>query len=489
MTDPTRGDQSEARQRWTAADAQMLRDTAETAISYLRGVADRRVHPLATPSELRPLFGGPLPEHGDAPAEVLHALTEAGERGTVASAGPRYFGFVIGGSLPATVAADWLTSAWDQNAALYTLSPAAAVAEEVVAGWLLDLFDLPRGSGVGFTTGCQMANFVGLAAARHAVLQRRGWDVEQRGLQGAPRVRVIVGAEAHVTATVALQMLGFGTQSLERIPTDDQGRMRPDALAETLAAGDADAPTIVSAQIGNVNTGAFDDIASIAEIVHRRDAAWLHVDGAFGLWARTVPDLQHLVAGLERADSWASDLHKWLNVPYDSGVAIVADAEAHRASMILTASYLIAASGDERDPQLYVPESSRRARGFTAYAALRSLGSRAVADLVRRCCALAVRMASALGREPGVAILNDVVLNQVLVRFGDDDELTRDVIRRVQEDGTCWLGGSIWQGKALMRISVSNWSTTEADADLSVEAILRCYREAREAREAREGPT
>ena len=471
---------STAPQRWTYEDAQMLRDTAETAIAYLQSVAERRVHPLTAPSELRPMFGGPLPEDGDAPTEVVRALAAAGDRGSVATAGPRYFGFVIGGALPAAVAADWLTSAWDQNAVLYTLGPAAAVAEEIVAGWLLELFDLPRDSGVGFTTGCQMANFVGLAAARHAVLQRRGWDVEQHGLQGAPRVRVIVGAETHVTAMVALQMLGFGTQTLERVPSDDQGRMRPDALAEALAAGDADAPTIVSAQIGNVNTGAFDDIAAIADIVHRRDAAWLHVDGAFGLWARAVPELSGLVTGLENADSWASDLHKWLNVPYDSGIVIVRDAEAHRASMILSASYLIAGSGDERDPQLYVPESSRRARGFTAYAGLRSLGSRGVADLVRRCCALAARMASALTWEAGVEILNEVVLNQVLVRFGDDDGLTRETIRRVQEDGTCWLGGSTWHGKAVMRISVSNWSTTEADADMSVEAILRCYRAARE---------
>jgi len=478
MTDAT-VKSTTASQRWTDEDAQMLRETAESAIAYLESLADRRVHPLSRPSDLRPLFGGTLPENGDAPGVVLRALATAGDRGSVATAGPRYFGFVIGGALPATVAADWLTSAWDQNAVLYTLGPAAAVAEEVVAGWLLDLFDLPRDSGVGFTSGCQMANFVGLAAARHAVLKQRGWDVEQQGLQGAPRVRVIVGAEAHVTATVALQMLGFGTATLERVPSDDQGRMRPDGLAQVLAAGEADAPTIVCAQIGNVNTGGFDDVAAIADLVHQRDASWLHVDGAFGLWARTAPQLRGLVPGLEAADSWASDLHKWLNVPYDSGIVIVRDAEAHRASMILSASYLIAASGDERDPQLYVPESSRRARGFTAYAALRSLGRNGLADLVQRCCRLATRMASALEREPGVEVLNEVVLNQVLVRFGDDDGLTRDTIRRVQEDGTCWLGGSVWHGKAVMRISVSNWSTTDADVDVSVEAILRCYRAAR----------
>ncbi|MEX2547017.1 MAG: aminotransferase class V-fold PLP-dependent enzyme [Chloroflexota bacterium] len=466
-------------ERWGAETADLLRQTADDAIDFLGTLPDRHVNAQATLAELRAAMGGELPKVGESAPDVVRSLATAANRGLVASAGPRYFGFVIGGSLPAALAADWLTSAWDQNAVLYTLSPAAAVAEEVVAGWLLDLFDLPRDSGVGFTTGCQMANFVGLAAARHSVLQRRDWDVEQQGLQGAPLVRVIVGAEAHVTATVALQMLGFGTAALERIPSDEQGRMRADALEEVLAAGDPDAPTIVSAQIGNVNTGAFDDVAALADIVHRRDAAWLHVDGAFGLWARTVPELQHLVRGLERADSWASDLHKWLNVPYDSGLVIVRDAAAHRASMILSASYLIAASGDERDPQLYVPESSRRARGFAVYAALRSLGRAGVQDLVRRCCSLAARMAQSLAAEPGVEILNDVVLNQVLVRFGDDDALTRDVVARVQADGTCWLGGSTWHGQAVMRISVSNWSTTEADADMSVEAILRCFRAAR----------
>jgi glutamate/tyrosine decarboxylase-like PLP-dependent enzyme len=323
-----------------------------------------------------------------------------------------------------------------------------------------------------------MANFVGLAAGRRAVLLRRGWDVEQQGLQDAPRVRVIVGGEAHVTATVALQMLGFGTQTLERVPTDDQGRMRPEELERVLASGDMDAPLIVSAQVGNVNTGACDDIAAIADILHRRDGTWLHVDGAFGLWARVDAQRRQLVNGLDLADSWASDLHKWLNVPYDSGLVIVRDAAAHRGSMILSAAYLTAAAADERDPQLYVPDSSRRARGFAVYAALRSLGRKGVADLVDRCCALAARFAERLAREPGVEVLNDVVLNQVLVRFGNSDEVTRDVIRRVQEDGTCWLGGTLWHGVAAMRISVSNWSTTEHDIDISGDAIVRCFRAA-----------
>jgi glutamate/tyrosine decarboxylase-like PLP-dependent enzyme len=463
---------------WGGELDDLLRSTADRAIDYLHTLPTRRVHPLAKPTDLRPILGDRLPDEGDAASEILASLERVGDAGVVASAGPRYFGFVIGGALPAALAADWLATAWDQDAVLYALSPAAAVAEDVVAEWLVDVFRLPAESSVGFTTGCQMANFVGLAAARRSVLLKRGWDFEQQGLQGAPRVRVVVGAEAHVTATVALQMLGFGTQSLERVAADDQGRLRVDDLERVLESGDRDAPLIVSAQAGNVNTGSFDDVGAIADLVHRHDAAWLHVDGAFGLWARTSSRLRPLVDGLDKADSWASDLHKWLNVPYDSGVVIVRDADAHRRSMMLSAAYLTAAAADERDPQWYVPESSRRARGFAVYAALRSLGRTGVTDLVDRCCALAVRMRDRLAREPGVTILNDVVLNQVLVRFGDDDGVTRDTIRRVQEDGTCWLGGTTWHGMAAMRISVSNWSTTEADIDVSADAIVRCFREA-----------
>src|SRR3954469_18477084 len=463
---------------WGEETADLLRSAADYAVDYLHTLPTRRVHPLAKPADLQTILGSELPQRGEDGEEILETLVAAGERGVVASAGPRYFGFVIGGSLPTALAADWLASAWDQDAVLYALSPAGAVAEDVAGKWLLELFELPRESSVGFTTGCQMANFVGLAAARRSVLLKRGWDVEQQGLQGAPPVRVIVGGEAHVTATVALQMLGFGTQTLERVPTDDQGRMRAADLADLLATGDQDAPLIVASQAGNVNTGSFDDIGAIADVVHRRDAAWLHVDGAFGLWARAEPGHRPLAQGMGTAYSWASDLHKWLNVPYDSGVVIVRDAEAHRGSMILSAAYLTAGAAEERDPQLYVPESSRRARGFAVYAALRSLGREGVADLVGRCCALAVRMRDRLAREPGVTILNDVVLNQVLVRFGDDDDLTRDTIRRVQEDGTCWLGGTTWHGAAAMRISVSNWSTRESDIDMSAEAIVRCFRAA-----------
>ncbi|MGI8928321.1 MAG: pyridoxal phosphate-dependent decarboxylase family protein [Candidatus Limnocylindrales bacterium] len=427
---------------------------------------------------MRAAMGGELPNVGELASDIMRRLASAADGGAIATAGPRYFGFVIGGSLPVALAADWFASAWDQNAAFYSLSPVAAVAEEIAARWLLDVLDLPRDATVGFTTGCQMANFVGLAAGRRSVLLRRGWDVDEKGLQGAPRVRVVVGGERHVTIPVALQMLGLGGQNVEVVAADEQGRMIPEALAETLDRGDRDAPTIVCAQAGNVNTGAFDPVAEVGQIVHGYEASWLHVDGAFGLWARVAPARRHLAAGLELADSWASDLHKWANVPYDSGLVIVRDAAAHRASMVLRASYLITAETDERDGSDYVPESSRRARGVPIYAALRSLGRDGLADLIERCCTLAARMADALGREPGVEVLNDVVLNQVLVRFGDHHQLTRDVVRRVQEDGTCWLGGSMWHDKAVMRISVSNWSTTEADADMSVEAILRCYRAA-----------
>ena len=463
--------------RWSAETASLLRDTAERAIDYLGGLPTRPVAPTATLAELREALGGPLPERGEHPAQVLRQLADGAEPGLMGMAGPRFFGFVIGGSLPAALAADWLTSAWDQNAGLYVSGPSNAVAEEVAAGWLLELFDLPRESSVGFTTGCQMANFAALAAARRHVLLRRGWNVEEQGLHGAPRVRVVAGDEVHVTIPIALQMLGLGTATLERVAADDQGRMRADALAEALAA-DAAAPTIVCAQVGNVNTGACDPLPEIAAVVRRHEGAWLHVDGAFGLWARTAPGLRHLVAGVELADSWASDSHKWLNVPYDSGLVIIRHAGAHRAAMMLHAAYLISAGGDERDPSDWVPEFSRRARGFPVYAALRSLGRSGVAELIERCSALARRMGERLASQPGVEVLNDVVLNQVLVRFGGDDELTRDVVARVQRDGTCWLGGSRWHDMAVMRISVSNWSTTEADADLSVDAILRCYRDA-----------
>ena len=464
----------------------LLRQTADLAADFLEGLDRRPVHATATHDELATALGGPLPDRGEAPGEVVAALAAAADPGIVASAGPRYFGFVVGGGLPGALAADWLASAWDQNAGLYALSPAASVAEEVAAGWLVDVFGLPAGSSVGFSTGATMASFTALAAGRHRVLERAGWNVEDDGLTRAPEIAVVVGVEAHVTIHVSLQMLGLGRSRVHTVAADGQGRMRADALRETLA-GLRDRPVLVCAQSGNVNTGAFDPLPEIAAAVHELPNAWLHVDGAFGLWAAAAPGLRHLAAGLAEADSWTTDAHKWLNVPYDAGIVIVRDAAAHHAAMTLGAAYYVETAGGERDPYNWVAESSRRARGFAVYAALRELGRDGLAEMIERCCALARRMADGLRGAPGVTILNDVVLNQVLVRFAPPtgrtdgvhdeaaiDAFTRAVVAAVQADGTCWLGGTTWQGKAAMRISVSNWSTTEADADASVEAILRC---------------
>jgi glutamate/tyrosine decarboxylase-like PLP-dependent enzyme len=459
-------------------DADLLKRTTELALEFLEGLPHRRVGPTVPIEELRAALGGPLPEHGEDPLATVERLARAADPGLVGMAGPRYFGFVIGGHVPAALAADWLTSTWDQNATLYVSAPSNSVAEEAASGWLLEILRLPRAASVGFTTGCMMANFTALAAARHAVLARRGWDVETRGLFGAPEIEVVIGDEAHVTILAALQMLGLGRERVKRVPTDGQGRMEAAALRNVLQ--DCHGPLIVCAQAGNVNTGAFDPLDEIAEAVREREG-WLHVDGAFGLWANASPALAHLARGAERADSWATDGHKWLNVPYDCGIVIVNDPESHRAAMTIAAPYLVQTEGRERDPFDYVPEFSRRARGFTVWAALRSLGRAGISDLIDRCCALARRFAEILRREPGVEILNDVVLNQVLVRFhppggGDADAFTREVIARVQEDGTCWLGGTIWHGMAAMRISVSNWSTGEGDVEVSAAAILRAAR-------------
>jgi glutamate/tyrosine decarboxylase-like PLP-dependent enzyme len=461
-------------------DDRVLDRAAELAKEYLASLSQRPVGPAVDLAALREAMGGPLPEQGEDPSAVIERLAQVADPGLVASAGPRYFGFVVGASHPAAVAADWLTSAWDQNAGLYALSPAAAVAEEVAGGWLVELFGLPPGTSCGFTTGATMANFTALAAARHAVLRSAGWDVEESGLFGAPLVNVVVGDEAHVTIFASLQMLGLGRGRVHRVAADGQGRMRPDALGETLAG--LDGPTIVCAQAGNVNTGAFDPLPEIAAAARDR-GAWLHVDGAFGLWAAVSPHRRHLLAGLEQADSWTTDAHKWLNVPYDSGLVFVRDAAAHRTAMTLGAAYYAETAGAERDSYNWVAESSRRARGFAIYAAMRTLGRTGVAALVDRCCELAHRMADRLAAGDGVEILNDVVLNQVLVRFslpaaaGDPsaaDALTRDTVARVQADGTCWLGGTSWHGMAAMRVSVSGWGTTEADIDRSAAAILRC---------------
>jgi glutamate/tyrosine decarboxylase-like PLP-dependent enzyme len=447
------------------------------AAEFLEATPGRHVGARASREELLSGLRAPLTDAGEGAADVLDLLARQGERGAIASGSPRYFGFVIGGSLPVALAADWLSSAWDQNAGIHATSPLSAVVEEVAAEWILDLLDLPRESQVGFVTGCQMANFTGLAAARHGVLRRVGWDVEADGLPGAPRVNLVASAESHVTIDVAMRYLGFGTRAIRRVDTDGQGRMRADSLQAALK--ELSGPTIVCAQAGNVNTGAFDPLHDIGELA-RQYGAWLHVDGAFGLWARASEAHRTLADGVELADSWATDAHKWLNVPYDCGLAIVRHAEDHRAAMTSAAAYLIQTRGVERDAVDWVPEFSRRARAVPTYAALRTLGRAGVADLVGRCCARAVQIAGLLAAEPGVRILNDVVLNQVLARFGDDDAMTRAVVAGVQAEGTCWLSGTTWQGLGAMRISVSNWATAETDIARSAEAILRVFRSLRE---------
>lgn len=457
-------------------DAALARASA-IARAWLAGVDADRVGPTASLDELRSRLGGPLPEAGEDPVATVEALAEAADGGVVRSTGPRYFGFVIGGSLPAALAADWLAGAWDQNAALYVSGPSAAVAEEVAAAWAAELLGLPPGVSAGFTTGATMASFTALAAGRHALLERAGWDVERHGLFGAPEVPVVVGEEAHVTIHAALQMLGMGRDRVVRVPTDEQGRMRADGLAAALAG--IDRPALVCAQAGNVNTGAFDPLPEIADLV-RASGGWLHVDGAFGLWAACDPDRRHLVRGAERADSWTTDAHKWLNVPYDSGLAFCAHPAAHHAAMTLGAAYYVETAGGERDPYNWVAESSRRARGLAVWAAIRSLGRDGVAAMVARTCDHARRFAAGLEGAPGARILNDVVLNQVLVRFDDPsgdaaagDARTSAVIAAVQADGTLWLGGSAWHGMRVMRIAVSGWRTTGEDVDRSVAVIRR----------------
>jgi glutamate/tyrosine decarboxylase-like PLP-dependent enzyme len=454
----------------------LLERAARHAGAYLDGVADRPVGATATSEELRSVLGDQFPVAGDQPEEIVDDLARAAQTGTVASQGPRYFGFVVGGSLPAATAADWLVSAWDQNAGIHVLSPLAAVAEEIAAGWIRDLAGLGEKWSAGFVTGCQMANFTALAAARHHVLRNVGWDVEEKGLYGAPPIDLVVSDESHYTIFTALRLLGLGAGRLRRVPTDGQGRMRGDDAARMLS--EASGPCIVCAQAGNVNTGAFDPLGVIADAAASR-GAWLHVDGAFGLWAAASPSLASLVSGIERVDSIATDAHKWLNVPYDSGIVLTAHRESHRRAMTLAASYIHATEA-ERDPHEFVPEESRRARGVAVYAALRSLGRSGLRELVDRCCTLARRMAAQLEAHPSVRILNDVVLNQVLVRVQPDgmpddnaDALTQWVIERVQEDGTCWLGGTSWHGMRAIRISVSNWSTTADDIDRSAAAILK----------------
>jgi len=454
----------------------ILNEVAAYAAGFLESMDVRPVDAATGRDELRLRLGGEPAEHPTEPAVVLRDLIAAAEDGIVASGAGRFFGFVVGGSLPAAVGADWLATTWDQNAGLFILSPAASVVEEVAADWIKQLLGLPTEASVGFVTGCQMAHFTCLAAARHHVLAQVGWDVERRGLASSPRLRVLAGRERHVTIDRALRFLGLGTDSLELIDVDGQGRMLPRRLSEALQG--APVPTIVCAQAGEVNTGAFDPIAEICQVAHSA-GAWVHVDGAFGIWAAASARLRHLVAGLEQADSWATDCHKWLNVPYDSGLAICAHPASHRAAMTAHAAYLIRAETEQpRDEVDWVPEFSRRARGFAVYAGLRSLGRAGVARMVEACSAHASRMAARLAEDPEIEILNDVQLNQVLfrVRGVDGDGRTQTLPQLVREGGVCWLSGTSWEGRPAVRVSVTSWRTTAADVDRSAASILAAAR-------------
>jgi glutamate/tyrosine decarboxylase-like PLP-dependent enzyme len=440
----------------------VLADAAARAARYLADLSRRPVAPPPAAVAALARLGGPLPEGPTDPLEVLRLLDEHGGPATVASAGPRYFGFVTGGTLPAALGAAVLAAAWDQNAAFEVMSPAAAALEDIAARWTLEILGLPAGAAVGFATGATMASFTALAAARHAVLARAGWDVEEAGLAGAPPIAVVVGDEVHVALLKAFALLGLGRGRLVRVPVDGQGRMRPGAFPAIAG------PAIVCLQAGNVNTGAFDPLRALIERAHAA-GAWVHVDGAFGLWALASPAFAPLADGAALADSWATDGHKWLNVPYDSGLAIVRDPAALRAAMGASAAYLV--TGERRDGAHWVPEFSRHARGIEAWAALRSLGRRGVAELVERCCRLAARLAAGV-RAAELEVLNDVVLNQVLVSFGSA-ERTRRAVEALQREGTCWCGPTVWQGRTAMRVSVSSWATTEADVDRSLDAIRR----------------
>lgn len=459
----------------------LLTAVAQRAAAYRAGAATRPHRPDNDYKAMRALFDRPVPERGAPIGEVITELGDLAEQGLANMVGPRFFGWVIGATEPAGVAADWLTSAYGQNVAHAEGTPAASACEEIVGNWLVEMMDLPRESSVGFVTGGTMANFTCLAAARNEVLRRAGWDVEADGLFGAPAINVVLGEEAHSTVFSALRYLGLGAKRVISVPADDQGRMRADLFAQTIAK--LDGPTIAIAQAGHINSGAFDPIAEIAE-ASRATNAWLHIDGAIGLWACAVPEFAHLTAGIKQADSWGADGHKWLQTPHDCGYAIVRDAEAHRRAMVISASYLPEA--DVRRPADYTPELSRRARGFPTWAMLRTLGREGLAAMVSRHCALAQRMAARLATANDVEVLNEVVLNQVAVRLGTDmsgaqsDALTTRAIARIQREGVCFVGGAHWRGRQIVRVSVIGANTTEADIDASADAILSAWRAERE---------
>lgn len=466
------------------AEATALRTAAEAAIAYREAVAVAARAPVADYSAIHAAFAGPVPDHGGDPAAIIDALIAEATPGLRASTGARFFGWVIGQSHPTGVAADWLASAWGQNAANIAAAPAASAVEAVAAAWLLDLLGLPAQASVGFVTGATVANFVCLAAARSEVLRRLGWDVEADGLFGAPPVTVLIGEDAHATVYAALKYLGLGAKRVRRIACDDLGAMRPGDFQRAL--DEAPGPIIAIAQAGQINTGACDPFAEIAPMAAKA-GAWLHVDGAFGLWAQAAPTLAHLTKGVALADSWATDGHKWLQTPYDSGFAIVRDAEAHARAMAISASYLPPPEGAERDPSAYVPELSRRARGFAAWAMIAQLGRAGIAEMVERHCRIAAHMAARLNEEPGIARVAPVTLNQFMVRFGegpDADRLTLETVAQVQADAVAYFGSAQWRGNWVMRASVTSFATTMAEADIAVDAIINAWRRVREGNEA-----
>jgi glutamate/tyrosine decarboxylase-like PLP-dependent enzyme len=453
----------------TAMNKELLTDAANCSIHYLESLRERPVAPTAAAIEQLKRFDEPLPDRETDPAETLRLLDEIGSPATMAMAGPRFFGFVIGGALPVTVAANWLATAWDQNTGLWRPTPTTSFLEKISLRWLLDVLRLPSGCSGAFVTGATVANFCALAAARHSVLKNAGWNAEADGLFGAPPITVIVSAEAHPSVTKSLGLLGLGRSRVLKVPVDNQGRMLVDKLPAIAG------PSIICTQAGNVNTGSFDPIAEICRVAHAA-GAWVHVDGAFGLWAAATPSRARLAAGIADADSWATDAHKWLNVPYDCGLAFVRDSYSLPAAMAITAEYLPSQT-EHRNPGDFTPELSRRARGVEVWAALRSLGREGLARMIERNCEQARKFADQLSAA-GFEILNDVVLNQVLVSFGSAEK-TQRVIKEVQEDGTCWCGVTVWQGRTAMRISVSCWSTTDADVDRSVAAMVRVARSIR----------
>jgi glutamate/tyrosine decarboxylase-like PLP-dependent enzyme len=452
---------------------ELLHTVADVSAAYLAGLGERPVRAATTVADLRQRLAGPLADAGDDAHTVVRELGALGHEATVATAGPRYFGFVVGGTVPAALGAELLSVAWDQNGAMAVLSPLASVVEELAGQWIVELLGLPPSASIGFVTGGQGANTTCMAVARHHVLAAAGWDVERSGLRNAPEVALVVGEQRHATIDQALRTVGFGAPTIV-VDADDQGRMRAEELARVVTS--IDGPAIICLQAGNVVTGAFDPFAEIIPVA-RDLGAWVHVDGAFGGWAAASPPYQHLTAGMNAADSWAIDGHKMLNVPYDCGYAITAHREAHRTTCSSMASYYVLDGDDApRDGMSWTLDASRRARGVATYAALRSLGRSGVADLVDRCCTNARLFADLVAQEDGIEVLNDVVLNQVVVRFDDDDEQTRVVIRAIQDEGTCWAGGANWDGREVMRWSVSNWATTPAAIERSAAAVIAMHR-------------